>query len=328
MRAGGWLAGVLAGLLVQPVAAVDLAGHPQLSAVAGELVTDGTYSADEIVHLLGAAQTDPRVLEALTRPAEAMPWSRYRPIFMTEARIEAGAAFWDRNAAILRRAEEAFGVPASIIVAIIGVETNYGTQTGRYRVLDALATLGLSEHPRAGFFLSELGHFLRLVREEDLDPLTLTGSYAGAMGISQFISSSYRHYAVDFDGDGRRDLMASVADAIGSVGSYLSVHGWAARTPIALPVQFSGDAAPLLADGVALKRTVRELAEAGAADLPEGVEPTAAAFLLRLDGTQGDEYFVAFKNFYAITRYNRSPLYAMAVTELAQAVTARRGSGG
>lgn len=315
-------------LAALPVPAVDLVGHPQLSALAGELVTQGVYRADEIVSLLGEARTDARVLEALNRPAEAMPWSRYRPIFLTEDRITQGVAFWDRNAATLRRAEEAFGVPAAVIVAIIGVETRYGTQTGRYRVLDALATLGLSGHPRADFFLSELGQYLRLVREEDLDPRTLMGSYAGAMGIAQFIASSYRHYAVDFDGDGRRDLVASVPDAIGSIGSYLAVHGWTPGTPAVVPVQFSGDPAPLLADGLELKRTVQELGAAGAQALPATLDPAAAALLLRLDGAQGDEYFVALRNFYAITRYNRSPLYAMAVNDLAQAVAARRGGGG
>ncbi|RMD69128.1 MAG: lytic murein transglycosylase B [Gammaproteobacteria bacterium] len=255
----------------------------------------------------------PEIVEAMKRPAEAKPWYQYRPLFITAARIRSGRAFLKDHDDLLRRAEDTYGVPASVIVAILGIETRYGRYTGRHRVMDALTTLGFRYPKRGRFFRSELEQFLLMTREEGLDPLAVKGSYAGAMGWGQFIPSSFRHYSVDFDGDGRRDLWHA-ADAIGSIAHYLSAHGWEPRTPVAMKIQNEGNIqpsktlkpqSPLRALKVSLKETVPD-------DLP--------ASILSLEGEKGPEYWVIFNNFYVITRYNHSPLYAMAVHQLAQAV--------
>ena len=191
------------------------------------LATRHAVDVERARQLLREAVVQRRVLDAITRPAEAKPWRDYRPLFLDAGRAEKGVAFWRQHRAVLDRAEEEFGVPAAIIVAIIGVETFYGRRTGSLRVLDSLATLAFRYPRRSPFFTSELEHFLLLlIQEEGLDPLSVKGSYAGAMGIPQFISSSYRNYAIDFDGDSRRDLIASSGDAIGSVASYLERHDW------------------------------------------------------------------------------------------------------
>jgi membrane-bound lytic murein transglycosylase B len=313
---------VLAALLAAPGAgALEVGEHPLLVGLRDKLVAEGIYERAELDALLADATLDPRVTEALSKPAERLPWYRYRPIFVTPERAAQGIAFWRRHAATLRRAQETYGVPPHVVTAIIGVETRYGAHAGRHRVLDALATLGLSEHPRAAFFFRELEALLRLVREERLDARSLVGSYAGAMGMPQFIPSSYRAYAVDFDGDGRRDLLRSPADAIGSVGHYLAAHGWAPGTPVVVPARVSVPAAaPVSAE---LDHTLAELAEAGAvADTAVALDPQARALLVILEGERGPEYHLGLQNFYAITRYNRSPLYAMAVHELAEAIEA------
>ena len=280
---------------------------------------------EEVLVLLGNARFKQSIVDAMTRPAEAKPWYQYRPIFITEKRIEGGIEFWRENEALIRQASETYGVDPQIIVAIIGVETFYGGNTGSYRVLDALTTLSFyyptSIRDRSEFFSKELVNFFLLGDEEGLPLEDVTGSYAGAMGLGQFIPSSYREYAVDMDGDGRRDLWSSMPDVIGSVANYLHRHGWELGKPVTYPAILSADADRSLVTkkDFKAKTAVSVLAEAGI----EPSQPVSAERLAAvgaLEEEDGDRYFMTFKNFYVITRYNRSPLYAMAVYELSEAI--------
>ena len=260
------------------------------------------------------------VLEAIARPAEAKPWYEYRKIFLQPLRIERGTDFFAEHRETLERAEIEFGVPPQIIVAIIGVETLYGEYKGRYRVLDSLATLGFRYQRRSEFFSTELEHFLLLAREEGLDPLEITGSYAGAMGIPQFIASSYRSYAVDFDGDNVRNLLGSVDDAIGSVANYLKRHGWRRQGQIAIPTQVEGqEHLALLELGLKPKVTIAEMKSSGV-NVYDAVPNTAKGALLEFELRDGVEHWIGLDNFYAVTRYNHSALYAMAVFQLSEEI--------
>jgi len=268
--------------------------------------------------LLRADRLD-SVLAAIAKPAEYKPWHQYRPIFITDARIRAGVAFWNQHAQSLAQAAKSAGVPAEIIVAIIGIETSYGANAGNYLVLEALATLAFHYPPRAPFFRSELVNFLLLARDEGFDPTVLKGSYAGAMGIPQFMPSSFRAYAVDFDQDGRRDIWGNPTDAIGSVANYLQRHGWEANQPIALRAIVPRGRETPVSRSVDLDRTLADYATLGVT--PDGAGPTAAkATLLAYEGQHGNEYWLGLKNFYVITRYNRSPKYALAVFQLAEEI--------
>ncbi|HHC71466.1 MAG TPA: lytic murein transglycosylase B [Thiotrichales bacterium] len=266
------------------------------------------------------------IIRAISNPAEARPWYQYRPIFLTEERVAGGVAFWESNRQLLEKAEAAYGVPAEIIVAILGVETRYGRYKGRHRVLESLATLAFGYPKRARFFRRELEEFILLAREEGMDPLALKGSYAGAMGGPQFISSSYRRYAVDFDGDGQRNLFASTADMIGSVAHYFRRHGWQPGQPVASRSHVEGDGyRELVGQGLKPRYTVAQFRERQV--IPEDPLPAEAlATLVELELEEGHEYWLGLQNFYVITRYNHSPLYAMAVWLLSQEIAARRGS--
>lgn len=286
------------------------------------------FQHDAVLHLLGKAEVRQDILDIIARPAEARPWCQYRPIFVTDRRAREGVEFWRRHEAVLHQAEAKFGVPAPIIVAIIGVETHYGRGTGRYRVLDALVTLGFHYPKRAEFFRSELEQYLLLTREEGLDPVALKGSYAGAMGIPQFISSSYRRYAVDLDGDGKRDLLDNPADAIGSVANYLKAHGWRPGQPVASPARIQGDGyKSLLGQGLEPKLSLAQLAGYGVYT-KQPLAGDRRAVLLALQQEHGEEYWVGLDNFYVITRYNRSPLYAMAVYQLSERIAELHAKGG
>ncbi len=281
------------------------------------------YPPTELKEILVQARVLPKVIELISRPAEAKPWHQYRPIFLNETRISKGVEFWKSQRETLARAEQTYGVPAEIIVAIIGVETLYGERAGSIRVIDSLVTLGFRYPKRAKFFRSELQQFLLLSREERLDPLAVKGSYAGAMGVPQFIASSYRRYAVDFDGDGSRDLLDNPKDAIGSVANYLSEHGWRADGGIAVPASVSGEGyKSLLKKGLKPKILLKDLDAHGITMINEVPADTRVA-LLELDLVDGSEFWVVQRNFYAITRYNHSPLYAMAVTQLAKEIRSR-----
>jgi membrane-bound lytic murein transglycosylase B len=299
---------------------------PALRAFVDEMAAEHEFDRAELTALLGRVDPRPEILEAISRPAEAKPWHAYRPIFVNATRIEEGTRFWTQHADALARAEAEYGVPAEIIVAIIGVETRYGQNTGRHRVLDALATLAFHYPPRSDFFRAELKQFLLLTREEGVDPLTLQGSYAGAMGWPQFMPSSFRAYAVDFDGDGHRDLWSSPVDAIGSVAAYLATHRWRRGGAVAEPATVSGEQyKALLRKDMQPQFSARELHTRGVA-WASAPELDSAAALLELDGEAAKEYWLAFDNFYVITRYNRSPLYAMAVYQLSHGIREQRAT--
>ena len=260
-------------------------------------------------------------LKSLDKPAESLPWHRYRKIFMTEKRINKGVEFWRENQALLRRAQQAYGVPPEIITAIIGVETFYGKYKGKYPVFDTLTTIAFDYPKRASFFKKELEQYLLLIREEDLDAHSLLGSYAGAMGKPQFISSSYRNYAVDFDDDSKRDLLTNTADAIGSVANYFSKHGWKPGEAIAVTANYSSnnqfteyDMQPAL--------SISALSKHGLFP-SQPVLASALATPIQLQQTQSKEYWFGLHNFYVITRYNHSNLYAMAVYQLSQSIKQR-----
>lgn len=282
------------------------------------LVQDG-FSARYVRKILNSAQKQPPIIQSMERPAEAMPWYKYRRIFIQPDRVRQGAAFVRAHAATFKRAEARYGVPGAVIAAILGVETRYGTHIGHYRVLDALATLSFDYPPRSHFFQSELKQFFLLTREDHVHIAQVKGSYAGAMGLPQFIASSYRHYAVDFNHDGRTDLWQA-ADAIGSVANYLAKNGWQRGQPVAVPAFVSKTVAGHL-------KAVRFSANTTAQALhSQGVQPAAylppnlPVGLVILQGAHTPEYWLAAKNFFVITSYNHSPLYAMAVFQLAQAI--------
>lgn len=308
------VAGVFAAALAQ--AAPDAA---EKAAFAAEVAKQHGIPTERVDALIAQARFQQSIIDAITRPAEAKPWKAYRPIFMTPQRIDDGRAFLERHRDALARVEADTGVPAEVIVAILGVETSYGRITGSYKVLDALYTLAFHYPKRAPFFRSELMHLFPLVEEEALDPTAIKGSYAGAMGWGQFMPSSYRAYAKDGDGDGRRDLFGSLPDVFASVANYFVAHGWERGEPVALPAVRSDGAAAFKPETLEARYTLLELADKGYR-LREAVGHAAPATLLTLDGAQGEEYWITFKNFYVISRYNRSPLYSLAVWQLAQAL--------
>jgi membrane-bound lytic murein transglycosylase B len=283
------------------------------------------FDVNELTREFSAIHSNATVLRAI-RPA-AVPelqrsWPRYRERFVNERRTRSGLRFWQENAADLARAEATYGVPAQVIVAIIGVETEYGRNMGKFGVLEALATLAFDYPPRAEFFRSELEQLLLLARENQVSALDIKGSYAGAIGIPQFMPSSQRRYAVDFDGDARIDLRRSTTDAIGSVARFLQMHGWQAGAPVALPVAVDGDPAPLIAAGIKPQLSLQQLAQQGVQVSPLAA-PDAERRAALIDLASPDlptEYWVGFDNFYVITRYNRSSFYAMSVFQLAEAL--------
>ena len=259
------------------------------------------------------------VIDRISRPAErVLSWYEYKPIFLTEKRIRAGVRFASEHAQILARVEEEFQVPAEIITAIIGVETFYGIYTGKDHALSALATLAFEYPPRASFFRRELTEFLLLSREERLDPLSLTGSYAAAMGMPQFIASSYRQYAVDFDQDGRRDLWSSKADVIGSVANYFKRHGWRSGEPVAERVDTRGNSyKTLITKSLKPSHSLQDLRAKG---IETHFRDARKVSVMDFKTEKSKETWVGFHNFYVITRYNHSRLYAMAVYQLSQAL--------
>ena len=295
----------------------------EIAPFVNEMVSRHGFEREQLERVLAGVQVRPEVLEAMQRPAESLNWYQYRPIFVTEERISKGEAFWRQHADLLAGASAEFGVSPEIIVAIIGVETYYGTRKGKHLVLDSLATLAFRYPKRSQFFRSELEQYLILARQEHLDVNEVKGSYAGAMGIPQFISSSYRRYAIDFDGDGVRDLLNSEADAIGSVANYLKVHGWQRDGAVALPASVSGDGYKRLVEkGLKPHTPVSDMHNFGVIVLYAS-ENDARGALIELANEDDTEHWVGLQNFYAITRYNHSALYAMAVYQLASAIEKR-----
>ena len=314
----------LVAALGAPCAAQTYADRAEVRAFAAEMVERHGFRSRDLERLFAEARYLDSVVTLMT-PVKTgeRSWQNYRANFLNPRRVEAGAVFWRQNAKALERAAAVYGVPPEIIVAIIGVETEYGRNTGSFRVLDALATLAFDYPRRAEFFRSELEQFLLLARETRSDAGSYRGSYAGAIGIPQFMPGSIRRYAVDFDGNGRIDLRASPADAIGSVANFLAQHGWLAGAPIAAPAEVTGDRYQLLADGgVDPERTAGELREADVV-FDESIGDETPSVLIELESPGGpSEFLVGLQNFYVLTRYNRSSFYAAAVRELAAEVKA------
>jgi membrane-bound lytic murein transglycosylase B len=318
-------------LLVLFCVPVFAAEHPGTDEFVKRAVSEYGLPEKEVRALLEQAEYKQSIIDAISRPAEGKPWHQYRPIFLTDRRISEGIDFWKENRELIASASKKFGVDEEIIVAIIGVETFYGRITGGYRTIDALVTLGFYyptnlSSDRSPFFSSELLHYMQLASEEGLPADEITGSYAGAMGMGQFMPSSYREYAVDFDGDGSRDLWRSTADVVGSVANYLHRHGWQPGQPVTYRAVASKEAA---FDEISTRNFTPTLSVAqwqqkgfrSSSELP--LELPAA--VLKLVDENRNTYWLTFKNFYVITRYNRSPRYAMAVYELSQEI--KKGMG-
>ncbi|MGD2053767.1 MAG: lytic murein transglycosylase B [Gammaproteobacteria bacterium] len=311
-------------LLLMSVALNAQANYSERSDVQAfidDMVEKHGFDRERLVSQFASAQKLEGVLEAIAKPAErVLTWKEYRPIFLTSKRINGGNKFLQENRETLMRAEKEFGVPAEIITAIIGVETYYGRLSGKTQVFDSLVTLGFDYPPRARFFRGELEQFLLLTREEAVDVRDVRGSYAGAMGMPQFISSSYRHYAIDFDGDGKRDLWNNTTDVIGSVANYFKVHGWEPGGQVLVPARINAH----MKDDIEetrnkLKPHTRITDMTNNGIYPEAeVDNSVKATLVTLQGNNGKEYWLGLDNFYVITRYNHSALYAMAVYQLSQ----------
>ncbi len=294
--------------------------HPRAQILIDDLKADG-FEESYIREVLGRAKYQQSIIDAISRPAERrLNWGEYRAIFIEQRRINQAVQFWQEHKETLQRAQEVYGVPPEIVLAIMGVETRFGRITGNYRVLDALSTLGFDYPKRADFFLGQLGDYFRLARQEGVEPGVLKGSYAGAMGYGQFIPSSFLAYAVDFDGDKQRDIWGNPVDAIGSVANYFARHGWRAGEPIISEVLLNGNVdsewfnkslKPQLTLGEWRQRGVLAKSELGEDQL---------ATLMRMSSEQGDQYLLGLHNFYVITRYNHSRLYANAVRELSEAI--------
>jgi membrane-bound lytic murein transglycosylase B len=290
--------------------------RPEYETFIEEMGRKYAYESGPLRRLFAQVQTRPSILRAMATPGTARPWYEFRRRNVEAGRIEGGARFWAENMAALERASREFDVPPEIIVATIGIETMYGRTMGTFKVMDALSTLAFDYPPRADFFKGELEQYLLLVRDSGIDGAT-RGSYAGAIGIPQFIPSSYRKYAIDFDGDGRRDLVNSAADAIGSVANYYHTFGWKMGAPVVVPVEAGEvDIAPLIAAGIKPHTKVGELKSRGFV-VQTRVDDAAEATVFSVETEGGPRTLLGLNNFYVITRYNRSINYAMAVNELA-----------
>jgi membrane-bound lytic murein transglycosylase B len=296
----------------------------------GEMVERHAFVEKELKFMFTRAKRLPAVLKAIEPPPTAeRSWEAYRALFVSERHIGGGLAFWRAHSAALARAARDYGVPEEVIVAIIGVETFYGRHTGRWRVVDALSTLAFDYPPRAEFFRKELEHYLLFARDAGMDVFSVQGSYAGAIGIPQFMPGSYLRYAVDFDGDGVPDLRASAADAIGSVGNFLKEHGWRAGEPVLLAASLTGEAWRAYANGdIEPRHALGELQQAGVAPQAGAqAEANAEAKVVLIElGTpqRASDWRLGFHNFWVLTRYNRSAFYASVVYDLAQALRSRR----
>jgi len=310
-------------LFCVPALAIE---HPGTEAFVKRASSEYGLPESEVRDLLMQAEYKQSIIDAISRPAESKPWYEYRKIFLTDQRISEGVDFWKTHRELIRAASEKYGVDEEVIVSIIGVETFYGRITGSYRIIDALVTLGFYypkdlSSDRSQFFSSELMQYIKLANEEHLPVAEVTGSYAGAMGMGQFMPSSYLEYAVDFDDDGSRDLWRSTADVVGSVANYLHRYGWQLGQPVTRRAIASEGAAfnEISKRNFTPTLTVAEWQEKGFKSSPD-LSPDLPAAVLKLSEENRNTYWLTFKNFYVITRYNRSPRYAMAVYELSQEI--------
>ena len=323
LAAAGLICAALLVLRAEPAAAIDIK-RPEVKEFIAHMSKAYGFKKGALRKLLKSAASQPAIIDAMSKPAEkAKLWYEYRPIFLNERRIREGTEFWVAHRQALDQASIKSGVAPEYLAAILGVETYYGRLTGTYRVLDALVTLSFDYPPREKFFRDELEQYLLLTRDAHLDPKALKGSYAGAMGAPQFMPSNYRRYAVDADANGRIDLWNDWPDVCASVGNYLKEHGWNTGEPIleeaTVPAEKAGDL-----DGrkLALSETIASL-EAKGVTFDTSLPPEAPAILIAADEPDGVHWRVGYNNFFVITRYNHSPLYAMAVYELATAMKQR-----
>lgn len=297
--------------------------RPEIKAFIDDVAERNSISHVQLRKVLREAQPQPKIVELISKPAERVtPWWEYHDRFVTEERISMGVQFWEENREGLERIAAEHGVAPEYIVAIIGVETKYGRIMGRYRVLDALATLAFDYPDRAPFFRKELEEFVLLTREESLKPTAPVGSYAGAMGGSQFMPSSYRKYAVDGNGDGKRDLWAEWDDVIASTANYFREYGWKTGEPVLSEIELDPEPTFTLETGIKLTQTVESLNQQGV-HVKTPMPPATPAMIIPAEQQDGPAYRVGFNNFEVITRYNRSVKYAMTINDLAQAIAER-----
>lgn len=310
--------------ICQSAFSLQTSDYKQLDTLFRQVAGETSYTVQQLEELFKDVEIKQNIIDAMERPAEStMTWTRYSKIFLTEKNIKKGVEFWQTHAEILARAEKEFAVAPEIIVATLGVETRYGSNTGNYRVIDALSTLALEYPRRSKYFTAELKNFLLLTDQNKLDPLGVTGSYAGAIGLPQFMPSSYRSYAVDFTNDGSTDLVNSIDDAIGSIASYYSKHGWKPGQPVSWSAtSVSDQASKLVVKKRKTDRSLKKLQKAGVVVQEQGFLD-ARVGLIKLSGDQGPEYRVAFDNFFVITRYNTSKMYATAVQLLGEEIKTR-----
>jgi membrane-bound lytic murein transglycosylase B len=305
-------------LLANTTFAIDLDKYPELKPIITTLVEKHGFTEPELLAVFAKVEYHNDIIEAINRPGEAQPWYKYRLLFVTEQSANRGIRFWRQNTRALAKAQKKYGVPAEIIVAIIGVETRYGRLRGGYKVINALTTLALGYPRRSEFFRKELIEFMLLARETKTDPLKYKGSYAGAMGLPQFMPSSYRKYAVDFNGDNKRDLINNRWDAIGSVANFFIEHGWQTNEPVCEDVQIEGQLYVWFEKlGIKPRLSIRHLINAGIFPQNDKKEDRLVS-LITLQGENGPVYRLGYYNFYVITNYNRSRKYAMAVYELSE----------
>ena len=294
--------------------------RPEVSDFINQLSQEHKIDKQQVITALSKIESSPEIIQRITTPSEALPWDKYKKLFLDPKRIDEGVKFWQQYKTSLQDAEHKFGVPAELIVAIIGVESFYGKNRGKYPVLQALATLAFDYPPRATFFKSELKEYILLITEQRLDPLALMGSYAGAMGTPQFIASSYRNYAVDFDQSGQIDLINNIPQAIGSVGNYFHVHGWEPGQPVIFKAKTKGSKFKSLE--LAAKNSPKPvlslevLKKHGVTSEKAIKNPDTNLALLEFENGTKKEYWLGLNNFYVITRYN----YAMAVYQLSLAI--------
>jgi len=315
----------------KPSTKVDYSKRDDVKAFMAEMARKHNFVESELSFLFARAKFYPAIVELITPPVNprVRSWQAYRGRFLDPVRIDGGVALWRKYEKELARAEQEFGVPAEIIVAIMGVETVYGRNTGSWRVIDALTTLSFDYPKRAEFFRSELENYLLFVREHDVDVFSVRGSYAGAIGIPQFMPGSWRRYAVDYDGNGKINLRESFVDSIGSIGNFLKGHGWVAGGAIAFPARLDGEAwKPLLDKDILPHTPLADLGKFGITSetLVAQRLPADTRFTL-VDLATPDaatEYWIGLQNFYVITRYNRSSFYAMSVMQLAQEIKKAR----
>ena len=305
------------------------AKRPEVKAFISDMAKRHGFVERELVYLFSRVKREDQVLQFIRPPDKPRSWQEYRDIFLTEKRVALGAEFWTANRALLERAQREFGVPPEYILAIVGIETFYGRNMGRWRVVDALTTLAFDYPPRAAYFRDELEQYLLLARDLGFDVFSVRGSYAGAIGIPQFMPGSQRRFAVDFDRDGAVDLRRNSADAIGSVANFLKQHGWQAGGAVMFEAKVEGDAWRRYADGgIEPRHRLAELRRAGARfAAPAELDGALGALVELPTPDRASEYRVTLQNFYVLTRYNRSAFYATAVAELAAALRKTQEAG-